>query len=77
MQQTVLFYPKFSDFLSPYYVYSKTRTSPLAHILPIYIVMKILSAYTIQMHFRLDFILEVNTMNPDQTASKGNNSQRR
>ena len=24
MQQTLLFYPKFSDFLSPYYVYSKT-----------------------------------------------------
>ena len=29
-----------------------------------------LSATYIQVHFRLDFIMEANTMNPDQTAPK-------
>ena len=37
-------------------------------------ILKILSAFTsaayIQVQFRLDFIMEANTMNPDQTASK-------
>ena len=28
-----------------------------------------MSAAYIQVHFRLDFIMEANTMNPDQTAS--------
>ena len=29
------------------------------------------SAVYIQVHFRLDFIIEANTMNPDQTAPLG------
>ena len=29
------------------------------------------SAAYIQVHFRLDFFLEANAMNPDQTAPKG------
>ena len=34
----------------------------------IYFVLKMWSSTNIQMHFRLDFIMEANTMNPDQTA---------
>ena len=30
-----------------------------------------MSAAHIQVHFRLDFIMEANTMSPDQTAPKG------
>ena len=38
-----------------------------------YFGLKMLSAFTsavynIQVHFRLDFIMEANTLNPDQTA---------
>ena len=29
-----------------------------------------MSAANIQVHFRLDFFMEANNMNPDQTASK-------
>ena len=30
-----------------------------------------MSAAYIQEHFRLDFVMEANTMNPDQTAPRG------
>ena len=35
-----------------------------------YFVLKMVSAAYIQMHFRGDLIMEVKTINPDQTASR-------
>ena len=35
-----------------------------------YFVLKMVSAAYIQVHFRGDLIMEVNTVNPDQTASR-------
>ena len=34
----------------------------------IYFVLKMWSSTNIQMHFRLDFIMEANSMSPDHTA---------
>ena len=34
----------------------------------IYFVLKMLSSTNIQMHFRPDFIMEANSMSPEQTA---------
>ena len=53
-------------------IYSKAY---LTLIPPKFFVLKIFSAFYvcyvyIQEHFRLDFFVEVNTMNPDQTAPK-------
>ena len=33
-------------------------------------------AENIQVHFRLDFIMEANTMNPDQTAPQGSHQSK-
>ena len=43
----------------------------LTLIPPIFFVLKMTSAANIQVNFRLDFINEANTMNPDQTAPWG------
>ena len=44
-------------------------------LIPPYFVLKLSSAFTsavyIQVHLKLDFIMEASTMNPDQTALKG------
>ena len=48
---------------------------PLTLSLPLFFVLKLSSAFYIaayiQVHVRLDFIMEANTMYPDQTAPLG------
>ena len=49
------------------------QLTKLILIVPLIIVLKMLSAFMsaayIQVHFRLDFFMEANNMNPDQTAA--------
>ena len=47
------------------------RTFTDTFILPVFFVLKMLSAAYIQVHFRLDFFMVANTMNPDQIAHSG------
>ena len=56
--------------LTKYQQYKVKWSIVLALIPPIIFVLFILYTAYIQVHFRLDFIMEATTMNPDQTAPK-------